>query len=1174
MWLNERKYDIIFLQETYCTVEVEDTWRTQWQGKLFSSHGTNHSCGVMVLVRSDLDFNLKSVEVDTQGRYVAMEAVVQGSDFLVKCIQDLCLDYDLVDIWRIRNPETRRFTWRQKNPLIQRRLDYWLISDACQEDIEKPDIISSINSDHSAVFLHFNNIERQKHGPSFWKFNASLAEDINFVTLLNESMPTWLEEFKEISDKRVLWDLIKYRIRQASIKYGKDKARKRREKIADIEAALKTCEENCGRCPSLENFEQLEILKLEYNSIYENLAQGAIVRSRATWYEKGEKSNKYFLNLESYKKAKSSVRKVFNKDGILITNPKEILQEIENFYSDLYKADSLTPCENLLSSFLENPEIPRLTAENAQACEGKLTVDECLKSLQLFENNKSPGDDGLTAEFYKAFWNIVGNLMVESINYSYDHGELSNSQKRAIITLIEKKDKDRRVIANWRPISLINVDVKIASKAIAKRLEAVLPSVIHHNQCAYVKDRTICDAVRSIEDILDYTKRYQIEGRLISIDFKKAFDSVSRDFLFRTLSAFHFGPSFRQWIQTFYHNISSCVLNNGFSTAPFEVQRGVRQGDPLSSYLFIIVLEILTISIRSNKNVQGIMVDGEEIKLELFADDLTAFLVNDTSLLKFLELLNSFGECSGLRINHDKSEMMLLGDCAHSSLSHTLFKTIKIKTYVKILGIHFTYDYRVKQKLNFDELITSIKNKLRIWKWRDLTIIGRIQIVKTFIIPIFLYRASMICLDKEFVKEANKIIFNFIWKGKDKIKRLALIGDIEDGGLKAPHLDSIIKTQRILCCKRLASEQPSSWKTILLHYLNPVGGKFILCCDYNIKTLPIKLPVFYEECLKYFAECSAAKQGSLQNPTNPDLSKIILWNNKAICVDGKSVYYNRLANIGILRIGDLIYEDNKLLTNHLRELNISPLDAFRIACVIDALPTEWRAFLKTCNHSVIEPFNLQNQVQLHLNGQNVLLGKAESKLIYKEIRNRSITPPTAQLKYNAQFASDELDWKKIYSLPHRVALDAKSREFQYKLLNRCLATNVLLSKIGIIPSSACSFCGEADESLEHHFVTCHYTKKFWAEVIKWMGNQDIEIEPLSNKDIMFGIMDCNRDVFVNHILLIAKKYIYSCRCNKTKPSIMVLNARIKMIHQLEMMVAKSCNKLPFHLKKWGKFTEN
>ena len=100
MWLNERKYDIIFLQETYCTVEVEDTWRTQWQGKLFSSHGTNHSCGVMVLVRSDLDFNLKSVEVDTQGRYVVMEAVVQGSNFLLvniyapNKVQEQCLFFD------------------------------------------------------------------------------------------------------------------------------------------------------------------------------------------------------------------------------------------------------------------------------------------------------------------------------------------------------------------------------------------------------------------------------------------------------------------------------------------------------------------------------------------------------------------------------------------------------------------------------------------------------------------------------------------------------------------------------------------------------------------------------------------------------------------------------------------------------------------------------------------------------------------------------------------------------------------------------------------------------------------------------------------------------------------------------------------------------------------------
>ena len=113
-------------------------------------------------------------------------------------------------------------------------------------------------------------------------------------------------------------------------------------------------------------------------------------------------------------------------------------------------------------------------------------------------------------------------------------------------------------------------------------------------------------------------------------------------------------------------------------------------------------------------------------------------------------------------------------------LSETALNNIKIKRSVKIFRVHFTYDTRAKQKLNINELISSIQLKLRIWRWRDLTIIGRIQIVKTFIIPIFLYRTSLISLDKEFVKEANKIIFDFIWKGKDKVKCSGLISDIED----------------------------------------------------------------------------------------------------------------------------------------------------------------------------------------------------------------------------------------------------------------------------------------------------------------------------------------------------------------------------------------------------------
>ena len=122
-------------------------------------------------------------------------------------------------------------------------------------------------------------------------------------------------------------------------------------------------------------------------------------------------------------------------------------------------------------------------------------------------------------EFYTAFWEDLGELLVDSLNYSYDYGELSNSQKQAIITLLEKKDKDKRKISNWRPISLINVDAKIGSKAIALRLQTVLPKIIHYNQHADVKGRTINDAIRTIDDILEYMERYGLKGKMIAVDF-------------------------------------------------------------------------------------------------------------------------------------------------------------------------------------------------------------------------------------------------------------------------------------------------------------------------------------------------------------------------------------------------------------------------------------------------------------------------------------------------------------------------------------------------------------------------------------------------------------------------------------------------------------------------------
>ena len=147
---------------------------------------------------------------------------------------------------------------------------------------------------------------------------------------------------------------------------------------------------------------------------------------------------------------------------------------------------------------------------------------------------------------------------------------------------------------------------KIISKAIAARVKDVLPSIIHHNQTSYVKDRHIGETVRSIFDIMEFTDNENIPGILISIDFRKAFDTLEWHYLFSCLKAFNFSPDLINWVRTFYQNIQSCVINNGLASDYFTLERGVRQGDPLSPYLFLLAIETLAISIRQNSEIEGI----------------------------------------------------------------------------------------------------------------------------------------------------------------------------------------------------------------------------------------------------------------------------------------------------------------------------------------------------------------------------------------------------------------------------------------------------------------------------------------------------------------------------------------------------------------------------------------
>ena len=152
------------------------------------------------------DFNVPlSLQFDSYGSKTGKKDVVTK-------IRELILDFNLVDIWRLRNPDKKRYTWKQNKPLVQRRLDYWLISDDFQDDVDKTGIISAIKTDHAAIVLQVNSVEKQPTGPSYWKFNSSLLEDPEYINLIKDNIPSWLEEFNDVLDKALMWDLIKYKI--------------------------------------------------------------------------------------------------------------------------------------------------------------------------------------------------------------------------------------------------------------------------------------------------------------------------------------------------------------------------------------------------------------------------------------------------------------------------------------------------------------------------------------------------------------------------------------------------------------------------------------------------------------------------------------------------------------------------------------------------------------------------------------------------------------------------------------------------------------------------------------------------------------------------------------------------------------------------------------------------
>ena len=1066
---------------------------------------------------------------------------------IINKLDDLINDLNLCDIWRRMNPDLKRYTWRQRNPQIHSRLDIWLISEHMIDFVKETSIKPSIRSDHSAIYIEIDSFNTQR-GKGYWKFNNSFLDEEPFVNEITDNFQRWQNECQIFSDERAKWEYIKYKVRLLSIQYGKIKNKRLKDDESHLEAKLTQIDHQIESQINTED--ETRILLRERSETESKLkdiddykTEGILLRAKCLWYEKGEKNNKYFLNLISRNKQRTVMNKLINDNGETIYNQTEILNCQAEYYKNLYSEKQQKNRKDI-KEYVKNVNVKCLSIDEKLKCESTLTEAECQCVLNSFKKSKTPGTDGLTVEFYKKFWNLLKSPLVNSLNRSYIEGQLSYSQRQAVITLIDKK-KDRTLLKNWRPISLLNVDYKIASKTIAERFKQFLPKLINNSQVGYVQGRYITENIRTAIDIMHFAKQKHLPGIFVNIDFQKAFDSINWVFLEEVLIKFNFGASFIRWIKTFYNNITSCIINNGNLSKEFILERGVRQGDPLSPYLFILVVEVLGQIIRDDNDIKGFVFNKHEIKLLQYADDTTGCLSDLNSARRFLYVVNQFGSFSGLKLNREKTEGMWLGkDRMNTS---TPLGISWSNTPFRMLGIFLSYDTVSFERFNFSDKINKCKHILNDWNRRRLTLFGRTQIVKTFIISQFLYVSSALYFPETYVKKINDMIFEFIWSGrKPKLKRDVLHLPKCQGGLNVPNFQNMLKIAQIKWIKLFIETDIRPWKTIFEYLFSDcnINLKVLLHSNYDVNMLPQihKIPKFYLDLLKTWSICGVNESEKSQ----------YIWYNKNLTVDKKLYFSLDFCNAGIKLISDLFMNCGKPKPfNSLIRQGVSRnkwLEWYRlVACIkkyIGSLSDSSWLFQKKEHDDNLSFCK-------HLSVKHI------GELISNNIGGNNVHIPRVNKYFN-----NITDWTVYYNYIYKFIKNTDLMDFQFRFIHDILVNNYWLNIWKIIETKICNLCEKDEENLEHFFWCCTANELFLSSLRQFCRDK-LNIE-INKTNFLLGY----DDMLFYYVCCFARQFIYQCRKNLLVPKWDKFLISLQSVKQVEFEIAKRNGSMVKWLEKW------
>ena len=779
-------------------------------------------------------------------------------------LRETRLQWNICNAWRESYPDDRKYTYRAtvNSQQIKSRLDRIYVADRLTPlTFDWKHAASPVPTDHWIVVVKYAPKDAPSIGKGRWTMPLHLLKNKRFMNAvikrgikLQEDLDA-LEAYpadRDLETPQRLWEDFKtdiqeiakeimgtshHRINTCIQRLEKDRDALANHPDADTNDEIRTNEAHIAQ-------------KLEH--LVGLIANDKSDKLRTELAVQGEKLGGVWSAMNKEKKPRDLIRRLKIPDS----NPPQYERDSERMadlakryhdnlqYLDLHP--EIADKEERTSLILnEIPKEQTLKESDAQAEDHPLTETQTEKALHLSKNGSATGMDGCPYELWKTLkthherasktdkpsFNII-KTMTRVFADIQTHGvDRKTSFALGWMCPIYKK-KDRTEISNYRPITLLNTDYKLLTKAMAIQLMNNIEGMVHRDQAGFIPNRSILDQVRLAQAIISYAEAAEVNGAIVALDQEKAYDKIRHEYLWEVLNAFNLPDTFTRTLKSLYQNASTMVAINGFFSDPFKITRGIRQGDPLSCAIFDLAIEPLACLIRKDPNLKGIKIPGikEPLKAKFFADD-TSLYMNETDKFDTVQMvLQDWCLVSGAKFNIEKTEVIPIGTIAHRN---QVVRTRKINEqdenelneHIRIAdegqAIRFLGAWignHTNDETPWEPIIDKVNRLLGRWGMSRPTMKGRKTIVQAVIGGCTQYLTMAQGMPPNVEAALTKIARDFMWND-DSSPRLALdilYKPITEGGLKLLDIKTRNEAIEIMWLKSYLNLSPSrpAWATV------------------------------------------------------------------------------------------------------------------------------------------------------------------------------------------------------------------------------------------------------------------------------------------------------------------------------------------------------------------------